>query len=343
MKDTSEEEMVLIDKIRNKSVLYIATKNADYLRVQQEINLVKQYSLNCKIIVSGEKKYWKRLFHVYKSLLFMPIREYDVIFVGFMAQMIIPVWGWKLKSDCRIVDFFISVYDTLVDDRKKISKDSLIAKAVHWIDQRTIGVVDWVVSDTRSHGQFFSEEFKVSKEKVLVLYLEADSKYYYPMKATRPIEWKDKFLALYFGSILPLQGVDVVLQAIELLRDRKEIHFIVIGPIADKYKKVESDTVTYIEWLSQEELARYIAYADLCLAGHFSADILKADRTIPGKAYIYEAMRKKIVLGDSSANRELYCEDENHIFVEKGNAEGLAQTILNQWETGNNGKENAIS
>lgn len=101
-----------------------------------------------------------------------------------------------------------------------------------------------------------------------------------------------------------------------------------IGPISVKYNKVKSDTVTYYDWLTQEELAKQIAIADICLAGHFSADIGKANRTIPGKVYIYQAMGKPIILGDSDANKELFAENNQDIyFVERGSSEQLKKMI----------------
>ena len=84
------------------------------------------------------------------------------------------------------------------------------------------------------------------------------------------------------------------------------------------YNKVISDNVLYFDWLSQDKLAEYIDMADLCLAGHFNKNINKAKRTIPGKAYIYEAMNKPMILGDNSATHELYNEGNKNIyFVEK--------------------------
>ena len=55
---------------------------------------------------------------------------------------------------------------------------------------------------------------------------------------------------------------------------------------------------------------------------------MKAKRTIPGKAYIYEAMGKKMILGDNSATRELYHEDELRYFVKMGDSKALADKIL---------------
>ena len=89
-----------------------------------------------------------------------------------------------------------------------------------------------------------------------------------------------------------MQGVDIVLDAVKLLQEEKKIFFQIIGPIPKKYNKPIQDNVEYIEWLTQEQLAEYIANADLCLAGHFNGEINKAKRTIPGKAYIYSAMKK---------------------------------------------------
>lgn len=324
-------ENTLIENIKGKRVLYIATKNADYIRIQQETKLIKKYAAASTIIVSQNSSYMKRVFDVYKRLLKISVKEYDVVFVGFMAQMIIPPLKWKFRHQIIIVDFFISVYDTLVDDRKKISPNGILSKVIHRIDALTLKDADYIICDTKTHGEYFEREFFLKKSKLITLYLEADSKYYYKMHLEKPNQWKTKFLVLYFGSILPVQGVDVVLHAIEILQTAKNIHFLIIGPISNRFNKVQTENVTYIEWLSQEELAKYISFSDLCLAGHFSSCVGKAKRTIPGKAYIYKAMGKDMILGDSPANRELFSEDIYN-FVKMGDAEALAEIIMKKAE-----------
>ena len=182
------------------------------------------------------------------------------------------------------------------------------------------------MADTKAHGDYFVSELGADKEKVEVLYLEADKSIYKPMTVEKKI--KDKFTVLYFGSILPLQGIDTVLGALDLLKDRNDMHFYLIGPVGDKYTKPVSDNIEYISWLSQEDLAEYIAMSDLCLAGHFNGNIEKAKRTIPGKAYIYEAMGKPMILGDNPATRELYNESMKGIyFVEMSSEKALAEKI----------------
>lgn len=313
-----------------KKALFITTKNLDYLRNTQEINKLKAEGKDVTVIGSLSGSYPKRLLGVYTKLLTADIKKYDEVFIGFSPQLVLPFWHWKLKARPITIDFFISMYDTLVFDRKKFSQGSLFGKLLKSIDRKTIALADEIICDTRAHGAYFVQEFDAPKEHLHTLYLEADTGIYYPRAVSEERKkHKKPFQVLYFGSILPLQGIDIVLKSAEILRENQSVHFTIIGPVEDKYEKVVSDRITYIPWLSQEKLAEAIADADLCLAGHFNKDINKAKRTIPGKAYIYRAMEKPMILGDNPATRELYSENMKGIyFVEMGNAKALAEKIL---------------
>ncbi|MBS6599545.1 MAG: group 1 glycosyl transferase [Clostridium sp.] len=319
----------MINLVKDKKVLFITTKNLDYIRNTQEINIIKENSKEYKIIGSKEKSYPKRIVTVYWNILKTSMKNFDLVFIGFAPQLILPIWNFKLKKKKIIIDFFISMYDTLVFDRKKIKENSIFAKILKAIDKKTILLADYIISDTKEHGKYFIEEFGANKNNLNVLYLEADKSIYYEKRIEKPNKVKDKFVVLYFGSILPLQGVEIVLGAVDILKKEKDIFFYVIGPIQKKYNKVESDNVKYIDWLSQQELAKYINFSDLCLAGHFNKNINKARRTIPGKAYIYDAMNKKMILGENPANHELFTETKGkYYFVEMGSSEKLAEKIL---------------
>lgn len=321
----------MITNIKDKRVLFITTKNLDYLRNTQEINIIKQYAKAYDVIGSNEKKYPLRLLTVYGKLVLQKMEGYDVVFVGFAPQFIMPLFAWKFRKKVLIEDFFVSFYDTLCFDRKKFKPNSIIGKLIKWVDMITIKQADLVICDTNVHGSYFSEEFGYAKKNIYTLYLEADKTIYYPVVSQKPEELQGKFVVLYFGSILPLQGVDIVLKAFDLLKNETDMHFVCIGPIKDEellFKKPENANIEYINWLSQTDLAKYIGYADLCLAGHFNKNIEKAKRTIPGKTYIYQAMEKAMILGENPANHELFEENDKVSFVEMGNAEALADEIV---------------
>lgn len=313
------------ERFVGKRVLFISTKNRDYIRNAQEIRMLEDAAETVTVVASGKSGYAARLLYVYGWLLFHSCGDYDEVLIGFAPQLVLPFWHGKFRKSVVTADFFISLYDTMVFDRKKFRSDSKIGRFLHRIDQKTLERADQIIADTGAHAEYFSEEFGVPKEKVRVVYLEADTGIYYPRDVQKPEVYRKRFLVLYFGSILPLQGVEVILDAVDLLREMPEIQFEIIGPTGDA--AVRSKNVKFISWLSQEELAEHIAYADLCLAGHFNADIDKAKRTIPGKAYIYEAMGKRMILGDNPANRELFSRDESHLFVQMGDANALAELL----------------
>lgn len=322
--------MIISSLLEKKNILFITTKNLDYIRNTQEIKLIADHAASFTIIGSTDKSYPVRLLKVYLKLLFIGTAKFDIIFVGFAPQLILPLFRFKFRNKYIIEDFFISMYDTFCCDRQKIKPLSLPGRFLHHIDCLTLSYGDMIICDTNAHGLYFSEEFSVPSEKLNTLYLEADTHIYTPYSSQRLPHLKDKFVVLYFGSVLPLQGIDVVLGAMELLKNDPRIFFYFIGPIKDSMllsQKPESDNIEYIDWLSQTDLAQQICQADLCLAGHFNASIEKAKRTIPGKAYIYKAMKKPMILGDNPANHELFDNDPDAIFVEMGNQELLAKTI----------------
>lgn len=54
----------------------------------------------------------------------------------------------------------------------------------------------------------------------------------------------------------------------------------------------------------------------------------KPKERIPGKAYLYHAVGKPMILGENLANHELFSEQEKGIyFVEMGSGEKLAEKI----------------
>ena len=313
----------LAEQVAGKKVLFVSTKNLDYLRNVQEIALLRKHAAQVTVIASPASSYFSRLLTVCTSLLRTSVKGYDLVFTGFAPQLLLP-WFRRLRKKPVIEDFFISLYDTFTQDRRLFKPDSLPGKLLLKLDRKTLALGNTVIADTRAHAEYFASGLGCDPEKIQVLYLEADTEIYHPM----PVEKEPgaPFHVLYFGSILPLQGVDVVLGAIRLIGADPDYSFEVIGPLEEKDIPDQSNLACH-PWLSQQELAAHIARADLCLAGHFSPTIDKAKRTIPGKAYIFRAMEKPMVLGDTPANHELYTADSRTFFSPPGDPAALAETI----------------
>lgn len=304
--------------------LFITTKNLDYLRNVQEINLLRQKYGQVDIIGSSAKKYRQRLMTVFLKLLFLKTKDFEEVFIGFAPQLILPFF-YKFKNNKVTIDFFISIYDTLVHDRQIFKDNTLISKFFHMIDYKTLARADKIICDTNAHGDYFSSEFKIGRTKIETMYLTADTSIFYP---DPKVETYDVFTVLYFGSILPLQGVEIILEAAKKFKEDQTIQFVIVGPLKKGAHKPIQDNIVYHHWLDQKSLAAEINKSHLTLAGHFNGQINKAKRTIPGKAYIYQACNKPMILGDNMATRELYHDGDSGIyFCEMSNPEALASLI----------------
>jgi glycosyltransferase involved in cell wall biosynthesis len=140
------------------------------------------------------------------------------------------------------------------------------------------------------------------------------------------------FEVFYYGAYLPLHGTEVIIQAADRLRSRRDIHF-TIGGEGMRFAAVQRmaadlalPNVELVGWIPLETLPDYIARADLCLGGHFSR-VPKAQRVIATKVFQFMAMAKPTIVGDSPAIREILTHSEQVWAVPMGDPEALAGAI----------------
>ncbi len=347
--------------LRQKNVVFITVKNKEYIRVTQIERLLKQEALSYIVYSSEKNNPLTRAIDINRRIKKTDFGSTDVVILGFLPQLVWKTVNKKItssrvkikdgnKSEVPIIaDFFLSLYDTICLDRKLVSSKGLVAWLLRKLDRRVLAGAELVITDTKADADFFASEYDINRDKFEVLYLEADNSIFSEGKAhghyagqsddahgetsVKSAEHDENLKeVLYFGTGLPLQGTDIVLKAFDEISSDEQIKCTYIGGTKGITKELlgrlsANPNVELIDWLSQEELSKRIEAASLCIAGHFNAKIDKADRTIPGKAYIYEAMNKAMILGDTRANHELFTEDERHIFVKRGDSSALAGAI----------------
>ena len=92
--------------------MFVATTYLEYLRIQQEIMLIQDSSDSVEILVGKSKYYFFRLIFVYWKLLILSIRKYDVVFLSFSPQLILPFWHWKFKRKENII---VGSFDLIIE------------------------------------------------------------------------------------------------------------------------------------------------------------------------------------------------------------------------------------
>ncbi len=71
----------------SKKVLYVTTKNIDYIRNVKIIKMLKNKYSDVKILYSKRKNYYLRIVEVNLKLLVERKSKYDILFFGFFTSI----------------------------------------------------------------------------------------------------------------------------------------------------------------------------------------------------------------------------------------------------------------
>jgi len=259
-------------------------------------------------------------------------KDFDLAIVGFPGQEVMFLAKLLIRKPI-IFDAFTSHYGGYILDRKKWSPNSLRAKYFRFLDKWSCRLADRVLLDTDAHINFFIKEYNLNKNKFVRIWAGANNYLYKPTEIHEGGSVKN---ILFFGTFIPLQGVEYIMGAAKILAEDNEIFFTIIGEgqerkIAEELaRKANLKNIIFKNMMSPEKLCLEISRADICL-GIFG-DTIKSRIVIPNKVFMSLAMKKPVITSDTPAIRELF--DDSEIFMVKGAdsvslAEGIKKLIEN--------------
>jgi glycosyltransferase involved in cell wall biosynthesis len=222
----------------------------------------------------------------------------------------------------------VTLSETLVEDRGVFRPGSLRSRLASWLDRLSLSLATRVVIDTEAHRRYLTATFATPAERISAWYLGTDSSAFVrkPLPDdVRPLR------VLFYGSFLPLHGVQIVLQAAELLRTRDDIELVLLGEgpgraAAEEHAGAAGLTrVRFEAWVPYRELPDVIAKAHVCL-GIFGSSV-KAQMVIPNKVYEAAAVGRPIITADTPAIREVFVHGDSIWLCPAGDPGALATAI----------------
>ncbi len=125
------------------------------------------------------------------------------------------------------------------------------------------------------------------------------------------------------GKLIPLQGVDTILEA---ARRAPDVRFRVVGSgQLASLLETRPETVGHVPWLDYEALPGELHRAGCALGIFGTSD--KAHRVIPNKAYQALASGTPLITGDTAAAGELLVDGESALLVPPGDPAALAEAV----------------
>jgi glycosyltransferase involved in cell wall biosynthesis len=310
-------------------VLYFGTYERDYPRNAQVMSALRAAGVEVverhAPVWEGSRDNWAvrrgaalRLMLAEARLWWPPRGEYDVVLVGYPGHFDMPRARRAAGKRPLVFNPLISLHDTMVGDRARYSERSFAARALKAVDRRALRLADLVVADTHANADFLAEVGEIPRSKVEVCFVGAEERLF--RAGWRP---DDPFRALFVGKLIPLHGVDIILEAARLA---PEIPFRLIGSgQLEELLDARPDNVEWIPWVNYEDLPRELWGAG-CALGIFASSP-KTMRVIPNKAYQALACGTPLITGDTPAARELLADERDALLVPPGDPAALAQAM----------------
>lgn len=327
----------------------VCYKHPDYIRTQVLVAALEEIqSIDLVVVKNKHRGIW-RYIEVPAKLLIARLKYRPSVFiVGFRGYEVFGLLYPAMVGKTKIFDEFINLHDWLVNEHKKFKPNSIAIKMADAYMRWVMGRCKLVLTDTDEHAQLSRKIYSLPASKMKAVPVGADEALFYPRK-TKSAE--GRFEVFFFGNMLPLHGIDIIISAIdELLRspNAANYHFTLAGGRGspEMLAKIDSfiktsphpENITHFPWIDYAELPKYIARADLCLGGPFG-DTGQASRVISGKTFQFIAMAKPTVIGRNPSH-QLFKDKKNCLVVRRGNTTELAEAMA--WAFSNRSRLQAI-
>src|SRR3990170_7938173 len=279
-----------------------------------------------------------RLCRAYISLSwkFLRIGSYDAIIVGYPGHFdffLAKFLNIFRKNRPVLINLLFSLYDTIVLDRQLVSPRSFLSRCILLVDQILLRWADRIILDTSTHIEHLCKRFNMDKHKFIRVPVGADDRLFKPINPAPKVKTPQGLSVLFFGTYIPLHGIEYILQAALKLKCFTDVKFTLIGS-GQTYEEMQNlanvlelKNINFINsWVPYRELVQYIQNADICLGIFGTTE--KASMVIPCKIYNCLAMGKPVITANTPAAREILSDGVNALLSPAGDPQSLANAIL---------------
>lgn len=255
----------------------------------------------------------------------------DVYILGFRGHEIFWLVRRVARHNPLVFDALMSPTAAMESEGKLGGAGRVLAPIIGHFESNLLHESDVVLTDTALHAGFYARRFGLRRSKIACIPVGAVEDAPSQTKSRR-CELDKTFNVLFYGSFLPLHGINVIIHAASKLVDLP-IRFDFVGGgrkqqrrLYDLCASMGVTRFTYRRWIPFKDLLGVdIQRANLCLGGPFGGTP-QARRVVTGKASQCLALGKATVLGKIDEDYG-FVDRENCLLVDQNSSDGLASSI----------------
>jgi glycosyltransferase involved in cell wall biosynthesis len=240
--------------------------------------------------------------------------QLDMFAVGVLA---------RLRRLPVMLEFFISLRETMVDDRRLARPGGWLDRVLAVVDRASLRLASCAVADTPADRRYFAEIGGIDESRIGVVWVGAEATRF----PERPLSSVEPGTVLFYGTYIPLQGIDTIVRA-SVRPECRGLRFRLLGQGQDRSRierlVAELDApVEFLDSVSEWELVDHIERAEICL-GVFDTGA-KAARVIPNKVFQCLSVGRPVVTAATPAVLDAL--DGAVATVAPGDADALAREL----------------
>lgn len=301
---------VLIEGLRQSGAQVLECNEPLGLSTAERVGIVRQpWKLPVFLLHLGRAwlRLWRRGRHVPPP---------DAVVVGYMGHFDVHLARRIWPAVPIVLDYLISAADTARD--RRLDQGNML-RILGLLDRRALQQAEVIAVDTEEHLAMLPD---AARARGCVVPVGAPAEWF-----RQPKDANAKHLrVIFFGLYTPLQGTQVVGEAIAILAE-EPIQFLMIGHGQDydesRNLARSNPNATWIDWVDSTELVEQVAGHDVCL-GIFGTGA-KAKRVVPNKVYQGAAAGCVIVTSDTAPQRRAL--GEVGVYVPSGDGSALAAAL----------------
>jgi len=254
-------------------------------------------------------------------------------------QLLVGLSGWWLAR-WKQVPFVFEVRDLWPESLTAVgmsSGNSLLYRSLARIAGFLYRNCDRVVVVTPAFKDYLVEHWRVPEEKILVVENGVDVSLYRKLPASialrRELGAEEKFIVSYIGTMGNAHGLETLLEAAALLRERApEVLFLLVGEGADKERIVsfarscKLNNLRFVGQQPREKIPAYISASDACLVLLKRSDVFKT--VLPTKMLEFMACARPVILGVDGYARKVMEQANAGIFIQPENPTELVEAVV---------------